>query len=106
MRTTRLPVRLALAVALLLAGACSDGPTGPHASPGLVTPAAGPLQVAAIACRADMAARRIACGQPSTGTGAAGDLIVGGQNVYIRLASSNLAFIDAPGAAERDTMAV
>jgi hypothetical protein len=71
----------AAAVAAVLAAGCSER--------GGLLPAGAPRPAAALAleCRADVRARTVACAPPGAESGARAN-IIGGQNVYLRLASS------------------
>lgn len=75
--------------ALLLAAACTDdAPLAPRQGGGPAPPTGGgSLQLAAVRCTGDTRAGSLACEGPQTG--AAHDLIVGGQNVYVRVSSAN-----------------
>lgn len=90
----RLPTRAALAAAALAAlasAACADrDPLRPPAAP---APRGGEMSVM-LSCAVDLRARTLACaeGAAPPPAGAAGDLLVGGQGVYVRLASANNAY--------------
>lgn len=94
---SRLPAHvlrpLRLAVLLLVGTACTDrgSPLGPEEPTGGT---AGPAAtVAALDCTASPRAETMSCAPAVPGTGgAAGDIIVGGQNVYVRLSSANVAY--------------
>jgi|GEM_PF-497751 len=61
---------------------------------GVGSPATGDLPAGALAqlvCDANMATRTVHCGSPAP-TGARGDVIVGGQNTYVKLTSSAVAY--------------
>lgn len=84
------PARTWLAGALLLAAACTD--TRTPLAPENPSPAA-PQVLQAVACTIDVAQAGMRCEDPMPGTGgapASGGVIVGGQNRYVRLASSNV----------------
>lgn len=78
--------------ALLLSAtlvACSDS-TVP--SEVIQVPPTGRELVAELTCKADVAAARISCAPTSASlsSGALGDLIIGGQNTYVKLTTSNI----------------
>jgi len=91
----RYPGRTAALIAgLALAAACTDrsnpaapatgGGTGGGASPGK------PITVAVIACTGDLPSRTVSCDSPApAGADGASHIIVGNQNVYVKLTSSN-----------------
>ena len=84
------PARTWLAVALLFAAACTDAHT-PLAPETAVSVPAPVLQ--AVSCTLDRGQADMRCGdaQPSTGSArGSGGVIVGGQNRFVRLASSNV----------------
>ena len=93
--------RASPALALLLAiaaAACSDraNPVAPTpATPG--TPSA-PVTIQTLDCTADRSALTVSC-KPAApdGGGAAGDIIVGNQNVFVKLTSSNVAYNGGTG---------
>jgi hypothetical protein len=69
--------------------ACSESilpPETPQSAP------AGRALLAELTCNADVAAKRISCAPatPSLARGVAADLIIGGQNTYTKLASTNV----------------
>ncbi len=84
----------ALAGILLVLVACFDepnplGPDGPE-KPGRP---ADPRDAIALTCRADVKAMSMQCMEtPPPGTGSSADIIIGGQNVSVRLNSANLAY--------------
>ena len=84
MRRATHPIRLFGAAALVLLSACADE--------GLVAPPVGeaPAPLALLSCVADVRAQAVRC-QPGTppAAGVNGNLILGGQGTYVRLASSN-----------------
>ncbi len=83
-------VRAAALGAVLLSG-CSDGPLAP-VEPHLPPPPAGTL--AALECTAHVHSGRVECsGSPAAGFAA--NVILGGQNVNLRLASANAAYDSA-----------
>ena len=78
---------LILSAATLVA--CSE-PTPPtEGSPAVPT---GHALLAELTCKADVAAQRISCAPaaPSLARGASADLIIGGQNTYTKLTSTNV----------------
>lgn len=87
----RRPARLALAVAAAALAACSDGNSPTVVEPILPPPAS---TVATLACTADVRAGTVSCADPDAplGDGVRADRIVGGQNTYLKLASSNVAY--------------
>jgi hypothetical protein len=96
---SRLGACIAALVCMTAAG-CTDHSRNPLTpEPGTEGGGEGgvPLRVA-LDCRASMSAGTITCGPeaPETG-GAAGDIIVGGQNTFVTLASSNLAYNSGTG---------
>ena len=94
--------RASPALALLLAiaaAACSDraNPVAPTpAAPG--TPSA-PVTIQTLDCTADRNTLTVSCkpASPDGGGGAAGDIIVGNQNVYVKLTSSNVVYNSGTG---------
>ncbi len=86
---------LAVCAVPLLANGCSDLPV--DGSPPAVTPA-GPSAwrnfAVAVTCTASVAESSLTCKQPRPGPGALGPnfLIVGGQNQFVRLASSGVSY--------------
>lgn len=78
--------RAVLAALPLALAACHDAAPLLPASP---QPAL-PLAVEALACRADVVAGKVVCQTPDAAGGPARDLIVGRQNVYVTVASSNV----------------
>lgn len=93
---------LALAgMGVLALGACTDrSPVGSGRDPDDGTPGppgGGNLQIAAVQCTADLSTETINCADPATAGGARPDIIVGGQNVYVRLSSSNVNYDAALG---------
>jgi hypothetical protein len=89
----------ALAILLAIAAAaCSDraNPVAPTpAPPG--TPSA-PVTIQTLDCTADRSALTVSCKPASPdGGGAAGNIIVGSQNVFVKLTSSNVAYNGGTG---------
>ncbi len=90
----RYPGRTAALVAgLALAAACTDrsnpaAPAGGGAGGG--GPAPGrPIQVAVVACTGNLPARTVSCDGAAPGADGASHVIVGSQNVFVKLTSSN-----------------
>lgn len=80
------------AALLLLAAACTDLGTGAvPESPRAPSVPPGSFRVE-LRCTADVAAARLACGGEEAPGGPVRNLIVGGQNVYVRMASSNAGY--------------
>ncbi|WP_420125692.1 hypothetical protein [Longimicrobium sp.] len=82
-----IPARAAAFAALLLSAACTDR------SPTAATPAPGPGQTvrAGIACTVQVSTAQATC-EAVAGGGGLRNVILGGQNKYVRLASSGLAY--------------
>jgi DNA/RNA endonuclease G (NUC1) len=77
---------------VLIVSACVDhGPAGPlpEAAPPMVSDSPMLLQ---LRCAADARQRTLACRPTASSTGASGDFIVGGQDAYIKLASTNVSY--------------
>lgn len=91
----RLPVRAALAAlgVAVVAGACTDRATD-AVGPGGGTPGGGPpgkpVTIQAVQCRADVGARQVTCDDPGAPAGASADILVGGQNRYVRLQTADV----------------
>jgi hypothetical protein len=98
-RTPRYPRRLLAAAALLASAACTDTsplqPRGPE--PTSPPRGAPPLTVQALECTAAVAERAVTCEPAAPDAGEAAGIIVGGQNVYVTLSSSNVAYDDGTG---------
>ncbi len=79
---------LILSAAMLAACSESTTPTGDMSQ----GPSSGRELLAQLTCNADVAAQRISCtpAAPSLAGGASADLIIGGQNVYTKLTSTNV----------------
>ena len=82
-----------MVVATALLAACSEPtvPTGPQGVTSI--PVTAPQSVIAeLSCSVDVAARLMTCGPsgPSLAKGLSADLIIGGQNQYLKLASTNV----------------
>jgi hypothetical protein len=80
----------ALVLSASVMAACSDSATSP--SDAVQPPLAGRELLAELTCKADVAAGRLTCAPASAkiNSGALGDLIIGGQNIYVKLTSSGL----------------
>ena len=90
----------AAAFAAIAAMSCTDRPQSTEpAAPGHGTPGAPgtPVPLVAVDCTGSLQARTVTCGSQAPATGAHGDLIVGGQNVYMKLTSSNAAYNSGTG---------
>ena len=97
------PALLGLALPVLLA-ACTDTGTSPEPRGNPALPSPGSARIAELTCRVDVRARTVACGDAPAASGAGrGDLIVGGQNTYVRLASSNTFVTDVADPTAQDT---
>lgn len=95
MRSPR-ALRAAAAFALLAAAACTDksNPLDPDGkTPPPTGPGAPPTTLAALDCVASKETLAVSCKPAASQAGtAAGDIIVGNQNVYVRLVSSNISY--------------
>jgi Bacterial Ig-like domain (group 2) len=89
----------AVLLAAVLAAACTDRtPTGSGTTDPPAAPDGPSTTVAALECTARMDTREVECRPPAPRTGAAaGDVIVGGQGVYVQLTSSNLTYDSGTG---------
>lgn len=98
-RTPPYPRRLLAAGALLASAACTDtSPVTPRGPEPVVPPrGAPPLTVQALECTAAVAERSVACEAAAPHAGEAAGIIVGGQNVYVTLSSSNVAYDGGTG---------
>jgi hypothetical protein len=77
-----------LPLALVLAACADRSPLG-----GADPLASGPSPALALTCRVSVAAGTVHCAAPTPATGGArGGLVVGGQNQYVRLASSGVSY--------------
>jgi hypothetical protein len=100
--------RIATAIALCsLSLACDLRPTSPTAAP-VADPVAGPkvssgppgraYNIASVSCVANVMSQSVKCGTArAPSTNALPDLIVGGQNVYVKLTSNNVAYNSGTG---------
>jgi hypothetical protein len=95
-RRTRIPAAVLLALA---AAACTDRANPLAPAPG--TPPGGqpgtPVTIQALACRGDRAALTLSCAAAAPAGGAQGDIVVGYQNVYVKVTSSNIAYNGGTG---------
>jgi hypothetical protein len=91
----------AAAFALVAAAACTDrsNPLDPDGgTPPPTGPGAPPTTLAALDCIASKATLAVSCRPAASQAGtAAGDIIVGNQNLYVRLVSSNIAYNGGTG---------
>jgi hypothetical protein len=90
------------AFALLVAAACTDksNPLGPDgkSKPPPDGPGAPPTTLAALDCTANKETLAVSCKPSASQAGtAAGNIIVGNQNLYVRLVSSNIAYNSGTG---------
>jgi hypothetical protein len=83
--TTARGLALCLLTALAACGR-DDSPLAPN------TKAAAP-RLADLTCTADLRAKTVACGKVSSADGPSSTLVVGGQGVYVTLASSNVQIV-------------
>jgi hypothetical protein len=90
---------LALVSGVAVWAGCSDS-DGPVAS--TTAPDAAPLQLSALNCTASVRSGTVTCVDAAAPSGASRDIIVGGQNRYVRLASSNLVVDAATGSFDFD----
>jgi hypothetical protein len=80
----------ALILSAVVMSACSEPIAPSDATP---VPAGGQQSLLAeLTCKADVAARSLTCApaSPSLGSGISPDLIIGGQNMYVQITSSNI----------------
>lgn len=100
---SRLPARVlrsALLTTLLAGAACTDrgSPVQPEVPPPSGGPGGTPVTLAALDCTASVGARTMSCAPAEPeGAGVSADIIVGGQNVYVRLSSANVAYNGGTG---------
>jgi hypothetical protein len=103
--TRHLPrAALATALAALATAACTDRtPTGARPGPegpaGPTGPGAEPVTLQALQCEGNRRTLRIACTplDPHPEGGAAANIIVGGQNLYVSVIATNAAYNDVTG---------
>jgi hypothetical protein len=93
--------RAAFAAALAaVAAACTDGanPVAPTPEPPTGPGGGAPVTVQALRCTGSLSDRSVSCAPATAGTGgAAGDIIVGGQNVYVKVATSAVGYNSGTG---------
>jgi len=98
--SARRATRALIALAALGAAACTDraSPVTPVDKGGPEGPPAPAITVQALQCTADRSSLTVEC-KPAApeGSGAQGDIIVGNQNVYVKLTSSNAAYNSGTG---------
>lgn len=91
MKLKNLRLAAPAAAAALLFAACSDrSATAPEAPAPIPGVPAGPSAQMAFLCRADVRAGSVECGAPAPGGSGASRIIIGGQNTYVKLTSSNV----------------
>jgi hypothetical protein len=80
----------ALILSAVTLAACSESTLPTESSQ--VAPPAVPALLTELTCKADVAAQRIGCApaSPSLASSASPELIIGGQNVYVKLTSTNV----------------
>lgn len=85
-------VPLAVLVSLVFAAACSESTstTAPDIHAPQIGAAGEPRQLASLTCTASIQQQTVACALPDEGTSGAAHVIIGGQNQYIKLTSSNV----------------
>jgi hypothetical protein len=87
--------RRVLPLVALLAAACTDSVVAPVVGP----PGSGvpgtPVTLEQVVCTGDVSELKVTCGRPSTGGSA--DILYGGQNLYVKLTSSNVAYNGGTG---------
>lgn len=81
--------RLSWLATVVLLAACTDSGRSP-AAPEAVAPAQPPSQVVAVECRASIKSLGMSCRVPRGSAGAAAGVILGQQNVDVRLSSNDL----------------
>jgi hypothetical protein len=96
-RVMRVPRRL-LPVAVLLSAACTDGLVNPAVTP----PGDGgipgrPVTLEEVVCTGVVASLTVSCGRPAPTGASTTEIKYGGQNVYVKLASSNVAYNSGTG---------
>lgn len=93
----------ALAAVLMLAmtAACTDkagGPAGPGGPTPPTAPPGTPVTVQALACTANVKGKSVSCGVPRPGTPGSdinADVLIGNQDVFVTLTSTNVNYSDA-----------
>lgn len=96
----RRAARAALLTLLATAAACTDrNPAGPApgdpGGPG--GPGAPPLTIQSLVCKGNFATLSVTCAPPAPETGGTSPLIVGGQNVYVKVTTSNIVYNNGTG---------
>jgi hypothetical protein len=89
MRLNRVRPNVRPAAALLLLGvaaACTDGnPLAPDMKP-------NPGELTALECRVDVKAGTLRCAQPAPAVSVRSDLVVGGQDIYVKMSSTGTSY--------------
>ena len=80
---------LSVALAGILAAACSDN-TATLAPAAVIPTSPSALASQNLLCSVSVPARAVSCSDASTGGSVSRDIIVGGQNLYVKLTSSNV----------------
>ncbi|MDB4948666.1 MAG: non-specific endonuclease [Gemmatimonadetes bacterium] len=84
---------LAAVFAVFAAAACSDrSAVAPEAGPAPVLPTSPGSAIRALDCVVNVRGGTIGCGPEGLPAGVHADAVVGGQNVYVRMASTNVAY--------------
>jgi len=93
--------RVLPALLLVLAAACREMPVEPPVVPAAEDPSIqeppNTLRILALDCAANVRSLNVTCGQPTLPDGISADLIVGGQNLYVALTSSNVTYNSGTG---------
>lgn len=93
--------RVLTALLVLSVSACRDTPVEPTVVPGREEPTVAEppntLRLLAMECSASLQSLEVTCGLPKTPSGISGDIIVGGQNLYVTMASTNVAYNSGTG---------
>lgn len=89
----------AFAAASVIVG-CETQPVAPRVRPAPTAPIGPPTEstpvaLAEVKCTADRVAKTVACGPVMPTENVSGDIIVGGQNIYVALVSSNVNYVAA-----------
>lgn len=87
-----------LVAACIALAACGERPTAPVATPFVPLPNEA---VAAVQCAVQVASGNVHCGSP-TGAAAAYNVIIGGQDVFVKLTASNSSYDAGTGTFEMD----
>jgi hypothetical protein len=98
-RTRSVVVALAAAALAGILPGCRDqsNPVGPSGSPAPGPTPGAPNPLVAVECVGSLAARTVTCGKQTPAGGPSADLIVGEQNVYVKLTSSGVAYNSGTG---------